>query len=185
MWSVNTTRVAGLVGSLQKDSANSAIMRSAIKTAAPSLSIAVFSSLAQVPLFNADLAGDDEAAPPAVRALRKAIASANGVLISTPEYGHSLPGALKNALDWLVGSGELANKRVAAISASPTPTGGLRALTALVQTLLAQHADVIALLPIAAIRTALDESGEVADVVVQRRIAETVAALADPPALMS
>jgi NAD(P)H-dependent FMN reductase len=58
-------------------------MRSAIKTAAPSLSIAVFSSLAQVPLFNADLAGDDEAAPPAVRALRKAIASANGFLIST------------------------------------------------------------------------------------------------------
>jgi len=83
-------------------------------------------------------------------------------------------------LDWFVGSGELANKRVAAISASPTPTGGLRALTALVQTLLAQQADVIALLPIAAIRTALDESGEFADVVVQRRIAETVATLADP-----
>ena len=77
-------------------------------------------------------------------------------------------------------SGELANKRVVAISASPTPTGGLRALTALVQTLLAQQADVIALLPIAAIRTALDESGEIIDVVVRRRIAETVAALGDP-----
>jgi hypothetical protein len=67
-----------------------------------------------------------------------------------------------------------------AISASPTPTGGLRGLTALVQTLLAQQADVVGLLPISGVKQRLDEAGEISDGVTLRRIAETVAALADP-----
>ncbi len=118
------------------------------------------------------------AEPLSVAEFRASVASADGVLIVTPEYGHSLPGVLKNALDWLVESGELANKPVAAISASPAPTGGLRGLMALVQTMLAQSAFVVALLPIAAARTKLDASGAVDDIT-SRRIAETVRALSD------
>jgi chromate reductase len=167
--------VLAISGSLQRSSANAAVIRAAIASAPPGMTVEPFVRLGDVPLFNAD---DD--APEVVEALRGAVARADAVLIATPEYGHSVPGVLKNALDWLVRSGELARKPVAAISASPTPTGGLRGLTALVQTLLAQQADVVALLPISGVKQRLDEAGEISDGVTLRRIAETVAALADP-----
>jgi NAD(P)H-dependent FMN reductase len=106
-----------------------------------------------------DLAGDDEVVDgptvdtvgwfvpeadggPSVAALRAAVAGAGGVLIASPEYAHSLPGSLKNALDWLVGSGELYGKPVAVLCATPRHGGGHLGRAALVQTLRAQGADV-------------------------------------------
>ena len=147
-------------------------MRAAVASAPQHVAVEPFIGLGHLPMLEAP-----DADPAPVADFRAAIAAADAVLIATPEYGHSLPGVLKNALDWLVGSGELCAKHVAVISASPTPTGGLRAIGALVQTLLAQQADVVALLPIAGVQRRIGADGEIADPPTRRRIAETVRAL--------
>ncbi len=69
----------------------------------------LFNALGSLPPFNPDL---DEAAPDSVTSFRAMVADADAVVISTPEYAHGIPGVLKNALDWLVGSGELYRKPV-------------------------------------------------------------------------
>ena len=74
--------------------------------------------------------------------LRGQLQAADGVLICTPEYAYGMPGSLKNALDWAVSSGEFYGKPVAAISASPSATGGERALASLLLTLTALAAAV-------------------------------------------
>lgn len=99
-------------------------------------------SVGDVPPFNPDIERDGRA-PAAVAILRSQIASADGVLVASPEYAHSLPGVLKNALDWIVGSGELYGKPVAVLCASPRPDGGVHGRAALEQTLRAQGAEIV------------------------------------------
>lgn len=77
----------------------------------------LYQELDGLPHFNPDLDSDGNT-PFFVESLRGQIQSANGVLISSPEYAHGVPGALKNALDWLVSSGELVGKPFALINAS-------------------------------------------------------------------
>jgi chromate reductase len=91
-------RVLGLSGSLRRGSHNRALLRAAAAELPPGAELAVWDRLAELPAYDEDL--DTALAPEPVRALREAIASADAVLIATPEYNASLPGALKNALDW-------------------------------------------------------------------------------------
>jgi len=79
------------------------------------IELTLFGGLADIPAFNPDIA--DDVAPASVMAFRSQVAAANGVLFSSPEYAHGVPGSLKNALDWLVGSGEFVDKPVALLSA--------------------------------------------------------------------
>src|SRR6478672_5570737 len=74
---------------------------------------------------------------------RSAIAASDALLIASPEYGHSLPGALKNAIDWVIGTGELERKIVAITAAVPGPERGRRGLAALAQTLGAVSATIV------------------------------------------
>ncbi len=141
------------------------------------MELVVHPSLGAVPLLNPELDGDT--APEPVRELRAAFQAADGVLIASPEYGHSMPGLLKNALDWLVGSGELANMPVALVSASTTSGGGIRAQIALIQTLLAQAADVVVTLTVPGVKTKLDAQNEIADPAILRRLGETLVALGE------
>jgi NAD(P)H-dependent FMN reductase len=99
-------------------------------------------SVGDIAPFNPDL-DRDGTTPAAVSELRAQVAAADGVLIASPEYAHSLPGVLKNALDWLVGTGELYEKPVAVLCASPRPTGGTYGREALERTLKAQGAVVV------------------------------------------
>src|SRR5262249_14165689 len=92
---------------------------------------------------------DPDDAPSAVRALRQAIAASDAVLIAAPEYGHSLPGVLKNAIDWLIGSGELEGKLVAITAAVPSAERGRQGRAALRQTLGAVRAVIVSDEPIA------------------------------------
>ena len=82
--------------------------------------VTVFAALAELPPFNPDLEG--ESTPPAVAAWREAMRASAGVLISSPEYAHGVPGVLKNALDWVVGSGEFMSVPVALVNASANST---------------------------------------------------------------
>jgi chromate reductase, NAD(P)H dehydrogenase (quinone) len=91
-------RVLGLSGSLRRDSHNSALLRAAAELLPPEVEFELFDGLKAIPPYDAD--DDTSAAPEAVQALRDALASADAVLVATPEYNASIPGVLKNAFDW-------------------------------------------------------------------------------------
>lgn len=91
--------ILGISGSLRRDSHNARLLRAAARKLAPWARLCVWDGLAAIPPFNVD--HEDRPAPAAVRRLRDAIAGADAVLISTPEYNASFPGQLKNALDWV------------------------------------------------------------------------------------
>jgi chromate reductase len=91
-------RLLGISGSLRAGSHNTALLRAAGELLAPPARLELLAGVGDLPAYNED---DDTAAPsPRVVALRRAIASADALLIATPEYNASIPGALKNALDW-------------------------------------------------------------------------------------
>jgi chromate reductase len=91
-------RILAISGSLRRDSYNSALLRTAEDLLEPGDTLELWQGLREVPPFDQD--DDVEPAPPAVQSLRDAVAAADAVLIATPEYNHSIPGVLKNALDW-------------------------------------------------------------------------------------
>ena len=111
-------RILGLSGSLRADSHNTRLLRGAGGLLPGGTEFVLYDGLGAIPPFNED---DEHTPPPAVEALRRAIAGAEGVLIATPEYNASLPGVLKNALDWVsrpVAESPLKGKPVAVIGAS-------------------------------------------------------------------
>ncbi|HEY0134865.1 MAG TPA: NADPH-dependent FMN reductase [Nannocystis sp.] len=110
--------VLAISGSLRAASSNTALLRAAARLAPQHVTVTLYGGLAELPPFNPD---HDEAPGPAVTALRAQLKAADGVLISTPEYAHGVPGSLKNLLDWVVGSGELVDKPVALLHASRSP----------------------------------------------------------------
>lgn len=133
--------ILAVSGSLQTHSSNSAVLRTARRVAPAGVEILDSISVGDIAPFNPDLEREGGAgAPPAVVEWRAQVAGADAVLFASPEYAHSLPGSLKNALDWLVGSGELYEKRVAVLCGSPRPNGGMMGRAALEQTLKAQGA---------------------------------------------
>lgn len=113
-------KVLGLSGSLRRDSHNTRLLRAAAALLPPDAELTVFEGLKAIPAFD----GDDLDAglvPEGVVALKAAIADADAVLVATPEYNHSLPGGLKNALDWVsrpLAESPLRNKPAAVVGAS-------------------------------------------------------------------
>jgi NAD(P)H-dependent FMN reductase len=105
-------------GSLRTGSSNSALLDALATVAPSSMTVARFDGLRELPAFDPDLEQSGEALPPPVVAWQQALAQADAVLLSSPEYAHGVPGVLKNALDWVVGSGEFVGKRTGLLSAS-------------------------------------------------------------------
>lgn len=112
-------RVLGISGSLRRDSYNTALLRAAAERLPGGAELVEYEGLGEIPPYDADL--EAEGTPAVVEELREAVRSADAVLVATPEYNHSLPGQLKNALDWIsrpAGKSALAGKPAAAIGAS-------------------------------------------------------------------
>ena len=108
--------IFGLCGSLRADSSNGRLL-AMVAGLVPGGTFDHFESLASLPAFDPAL----DYTPPAVVAdLRARVKAADAILIASPEYAHGIPGSLKNALDWMVGSGELIDKPVGIIVASST-----------------------------------------------------------------
>lgn len=120
-------RFVVMVGSLRKGSYNAAIARALPALAPEGVTIAPLGSVGDFPLYNFDV--QEKGFPPVVTEMAKAIAEADGVIIVTPEYNHSVPGVLKNAIDWIsrLPNQPFAGRPVALQSASPSLFGGLRA----------------------------------------------------------
>ena len=103
-------------GSLRAASSNTVWLKVAAQLAPDNIHITLYEGLGDLPHFNPDL--DNDTPPPAVVDFRQRLRAADALLISSPEYAHGVPGVLKNALDWVVSSGEFTNKPTALICAS-------------------------------------------------------------------
>lgn len=118
------TRILGLSGSLRKASTNTALLRY-LGTCLPDGVVLDIYDYSDVPLYNGDLD-----TPAAVEALKRAIGAADGVIIATPEYNYSVPGVLKNAIDWAsrpAYASVFMAKPTAVVSAAASFVGGARA----------------------------------------------------------
>lgn len=168
-------RILGISGSLQARSANTALLRVARDVVADGVEFEIAPSIADLPHYNADLDGD--VPPTSVAHFRAQLVATDGVLIATPEYAHEMPGSLKNALDWVVGSGELIEKPIAIVSGSPG--GGERVLAVLGQTLTVMSATVVAARGIPTVRGRLDPQGDVQEPEARAAVAAVLAALVE------
>ena len=132
-------RILGIAGSLRPRSTNLLLLEAAALLAPPLARIEIFTHLGEIPPFQPGTAST-ASLPAAVAALRQAIATADAVVFSVPEYAHGLPGALKNALDWLVDGIEFTHKPVALFNASAR---SVYARAALRETLVTMGADLL------------------------------------------
>jgi chromate reductase len=123
---METVKILGFVGSLRKRSYNKTLMRTAVKLAPEDAAIEVF-DLEGIPPFNQDL---ERQPPQVVKEFKAKIRKADAILIASPEYNYSVPGVLKNAIDWAsrpYGDNAFEEKPVAIMSASIGTLGGARA----------------------------------------------------------
>lgn len=156
-------QLLAISGSIRATSTIGTLLRAIVRIAPEDITWTIYYGLGDLPHFVPDLDGDEP--PAAVADLRRHLRDADAVLICTPEYAFSMPGALKNLFEWTVSSGEFVGKPVAAISASPYPTGGERALASLLVVLTAVNAVVPegGSLSIPLVRTKLDAAGVLTD----------------------
>lgn len=173
--------IAGIPGSLRRESFNRRLLQAAAHMLPAGVELKIWEGLARIPPFSED--AEAGPAPPAVAELRKLIFDADAVLIATPEYNGSIPGQLKNALDWASrprGSAVLDSKPVGTASASPTPYGAAWAQESLRKVLNIIGADVTGgefAVPHAFRQ--FDQAGRLADAELRGRLTELIAELAE------
>jgi chromate reductase, NAD(P)H dehydrogenase (quinone) len=172
-------RVLGIAGSLRRDSHNRTLLRAAATLLPPTAEFVEYEGLASLPAYNEDI--DTPLAPAPVAALRRAIADANALIISTPEYNGSVPGPLKNALDWASRPWPdncLRGKHVYVIGASTGLFGAVWAQAEVRTVLTTIGAKVIDQeLPVGEAQDAFDERGRLKDPQLRDRLAKFVTTL--------
>jgi chromate reductase, NAD(P)H dehydrogenase (quinone) len=173
------TLILGISGSLRRDSHNTSLLRAAAEAADPGVEFVLYDRLKEVPPYDED--DDVHPRPASVARLDAAIANADAVLFATPEYNASIPGQLKNAIDWIsrpVATNMLRNKPVAVVGASTGAFGAAWAQAELRKVLAALGARVLDFeLPVAHAHTSFDE-GELTDEEIRARLADAIEALA-------
>jgi chromate reductase, NAD(P)H dehydrogenase (quinone) len=174
-------RVLGISGSLRRDSHNTKLLRAAAQLLPPGAELELWEGLKAVPPYD----GDDDSGEPrpwVLRSLDQAIRDADAVLFATPEYNHSIPGQLKNALDWLsrpLAGSPLKGKPVAVIGASTGLFGAVWAQAELRKVLGAIGAQVDDReLPIGLAEDAFTDEGRLADRDQELILADLLAELA-------
>ncbi len=173
-------KILAISGSLRADSYNTALARSAIELAPEGADVELYDGLAEIPPYDADR--DDEAGPTPVRALRERIAAADALLIVTPEYNGSVPGVLKNAIDWAsrpAGPDSVLWGKTAAIAgATSGQYGAIWAQQDLRRILGIAGARVIdGEVPVARAQNVFDSSGRLLDAHVAERLRDHLVAL--------
>lgn len=181
MSEVRSVKFVTLLGSLRKASLNAVVANNLPALAPEGVEISALGSISELPHYDADIQASGF--PPAVLAMGQAIAQSDGVIIVMPEYNYSIPGALKNALDWISRLPEtpFAGKPVAIQTASPGMIGGARAQYHLRQVMVFLDAQVLnkpeIMIGQAAARINA-ESGEITDESTRQHLTQQIAALA-------
>ena len=173
-------RILGISGSLRRDSHNTSLLRAAAEAAGPDIELELHEGLKQIPPYDED--DDIHPRPANVARLNEAIANADAVLFATPEYNSSIPGQLKNAIDWVsrpVATNALRNKPVAVVGASTGGFGAVWAQAELRKVLAALGARVLDLeLPVPHAHTRFEDGG-LTDDEIRTRLEEAIEALAE------
>jgi chromate reductase, NAD(P)H dehydrogenase (quinone) len=171
--------VLGISGSLRRGSHNAKLLRAAAEVLPQSTALEVWEGLKAVPPYDED--DDRQPAPAAVARLRAAIAGADAVLFATPEYNWSVPGQLKNAVDWAsrpLATNVLRNKPVAVVGASTGAFGAVWAQAELRKVLAATGARVLEEgVAVGRAPTRFDDEGRLVDDALREQLGEVVAAL--------
>jgi len=184
--SQGSKRLLALPGSLRRRSYNRRLLDAAAGIAPPGLTIHVYphAELAAVPLFDEDLEEETGGGPESVLRLRREVAVADGLLIATPEYNQSIPGVLKNTLDWLSRESPvevLAGKPVAVVGVTAGRWGTRLAQSVVRQVLAATGARALPApqLYAAGAEALFDEEGHLVDATTLRQLAAVLAAFAE------
>ena len=174
------TRVLGISGSLRRDSHNTSLLRAAAEAAGPDIELELYDGLKDVPPYDED--DDVHPRPAAIARLNAEIEVADAVLFSTPEYNSSIPGQLKNAIDWIsrpLPTNALRNKPVIVVGASTGGFGAVWAQAELRKVLASLGARVLDIeLPVPHAHTRFDE-GDLTDDEIRTALAEVLETLAE------
>ena len=172
-------KILGISGSLRRDSYNTNLLRAAAEVLPEGVALELWDGLKAVPPYDQD--DDVQPAPAPVAALRDAIARADAVLFSSPEYNSSIPGVLKNALDWVsrpLAKNALRNKPVAVVGASTGAFGAVWSQAELRKVLAAIGARVLeGDLALGHAPSRFDEDGRLVDPEIRDQLREVVMAL--------
>ncbi|MFC9328106.1 NADPH-dependent FMN reductase [Kitasatospora sp. NPDC057015] len=145
---MTVSKVFAISGSLRAGSHNTLLLHAARKFTPGDMEIEIFDGLREIPPYDRDL-DNPEDRPAVVNDLRRRVLEADGLLIATPEYNHSVPGVLKNAIDWLstdwsgTEGRPLHRKPTAVVGAAPANLGSVRAQLALRQVFAGTETDVV------------------------------------------
>ena len=178
-------KVLAVSGSLRRDSHNTQLLRAAVELAPEEIEVELWDGLRDLPLYDQDLESGE--LPESVQRLREEWGAADAILFATPEYNGSVPGVLKNAIDWAsrpVRESALTNKTVAVIGASPGQFGAMWAQADLRKILGVAGARVVGdELPVARVHEKIDAEGRLLDGELEGRLRlhfEVLAAEAAP-----
>lgn len=173
------TKVLGISGSLRRDSHNTKLLRAAVEASGPDVELELYDGLKAVPPYDED--DDVEPRPEAVARLCAAITRADAVLFATPEYNSSIPGQLKNAIDWVsrpVATNPLRNKPVAVVGASTGAFGAVWAQAELRKVLASLGARVLDVeVPVSHAHTRFEDE-QLADEEIREQITDALKGLA-------
>ena len=179
----DVTSILLISGSARDGSTNIAVLRTAAAVAGPEIDTVLFGAIGSLPLFNPD--DDREGVPldPRVTAMRNAVATADALLFSTPEYAGALPAALKNLLEWTIGDAGTYRKPVAWINAAgpAAPSGAADAHESLAKVLRYAGAEIVddACVRVPVTRDMVGPDGLIADEPSRACIAAAVTVLGD------
>lgn len=176
---VARVKIFAVSGSLRPQSTVTALLRASAALAPDGWDIEVYPTLGALPHFDPAIDPDD--APEVVAAFRAKVEEADAFVVASPEYAAGMPGVLKNALEWIVGSGEVYDKPTAVLTASPNSGGAARSRAWIVETLTIMTADLRedAVLGIPMVRSVM-EDGKVTDEPTRERLTRMWTALAAP-----
>jgi len=167
------TKILAIPGSLRVNSSSNYILSAILSVAPADTLIEVYQGVGRLPHFN-----DPEEVPEQVVEFREKIRGSDAVLICTPEYAFGIPGSLKNALDWTVGTGDFVDKPVGLVTASSQGEKGHAALLLVLTAISAKVVDDATLL-IPFVRAKLDRSGNVKDNSLLEQLARVAHALSN------
>src|SRR5271163_5152561 len=169
-------RLLAISGSLRRASINTATLEALARLAPEGVKVLVYRELAGLPPFNPDDDVEDRPKPEPVETLRALVGASDALVIAAPEYAHGLPGALKNALDWLVASETFAGKPVALVNTSPRAFHAQASLREILSTMGARLIPE-AFAAISLTGKTVTAEDILADSICQRRLTESLEAL--------
>lgn len=167
--------ILAICGSTRKQSANKDVISAIKNMSQDTLEITLYDGLTDLPFFNQDITNENT--PSNVIVLREAISKADGVLICSPEYVFSLPGVLKNALEWMVSTTVFLNKPTVLITASSSGEKAHESLLLVMKTLGIKTKDEMCLL-ISGVKSKLNPQGEVIDDKLLRDLSQLIKSIA-------